>query len=221
MQPLRHRHGRVHHQHHGVEGGVDDGGEVPHGVIGQPRQQRRVHHMRGRAEEQGVAIRRLPARHIRCRCCCPRRVGSPPLPADARSRTAAPASARARMSVGPPGAKGTMRRTGRSGQAWAWARASPGMASSPAPASSALRDAFILVLLSPTHQPCTRGAPRRSQALICTAEMRQCTTTGRSFIAKAFAIPSPTSDSSLIVKASAPKARPQAAKSGLVRRARP
>src|SRR5260370_42337677 len=56
------------------------------------------------------------------------------------------------------------------------------------------------------------------QALIWIAEVRQCTTTGRVLTAKARAMPSATSSSLLIVMPSAPNARPQAAKSGLVSR---
>src|SRR5207244_1348585 len=58
----------------------------------------------------------------------------------------------------------------------------------------------------------------RRQALTCSAEVRQWITTGRVFTAKAWAIPPAISEGSRIVIASAPKARPQAAKSGLVRR---
>ena len=60
-----------------------------------------------------------------------------------------------------------------------------------------------------------RGSYRR-HALICTADVWQCTTTGLVFTANARAIPSATSDSSRIVIPSAPNERPHAAKSGLV-----
>ncbi len=56
----------------------------------------------------------------------------------------------------------------------------------------------------------------RLHALICTADVWQCTTTGFVFTANARVIPSATSDLSRIVIPSAPNERPHAAKSGLV-----
>jgi hypothetical protein len=50
---------------------------------------------------------------------------------------------------------------------------------------------------------------KRRQALICTADVKQCTTTGFVFTANAAAIPSAISFSSRIVTPSAPKERPQ------------